>query len=151
MHFHTHLSTQNLSQTGLGTLPHANLNLAQQQDAYPILYPGPPLSCVQFASPNNMPVVSPPEAGLPFGKGAYTWLALEIHYSNPELKQGQKDPGSGVTLEYTSQLRPNDLGLLTLHQFDLYVPPGKATYSADAVVCPSTCTKRYVEQCLEIQ
>eukprot|EP00877_Chromochloris_zofingiensis_P002772 jgi/Chrzof1/12496/Cz06g36120.t1 len=103
----------------------------------------PCLQFYMFASLGNTPVVMPPEAGLPFGGGTYSWLALEIHYNNPEGLDGQSDVGSGITFDYTTQLRPNDMGLLTMHQFNLYIPRGNSSYTADTVICPGACTKRF--------
>eukprot|EP00877_Chromochloris_zofingiensis_P003010 jgi/Chrzof1/1270/Cz10g00010.t1 len=102
--------------------------------------------CTQFymlVAPNNKPVLSPPEAGLPFGAGTYTWLSLEIHYNNPELIEGDTDSGSGITFEYTPRLRAHDMGLLTLSQHNLTIPPGLSSYTAAPITCPGTCTKRF--------
>eukprot|EP00877_Chromochloris_zofingiensis_P002773 jgi/Chrzof1/12497/Cz06g36130.t1 len=96
-----------------------------------------------FASPGSKPVIMPPEAGLPFGGGTYSWLALEIHYNNPQGLDGQSDMGSGITFDYTTLLRPNDMGLLTMHQFNLYIPAGSSSYSADPVICPGACTRKF--------
>lgn len=96
----------------------------------------------QVVAPGTKPVLNPPEAGLPFGAGTYTWLSLQIHYNNPEGIEGATDVGSGVTFEYTPHLKPYDMGLLTLSQINLSIPPGLSTYTAAPTTCPGTCTKR---------
>jgi hypothetical protein len=92
---------------------------------------------VPWALKYNMPA----EAALPFGNGSYTWMMLEMHYNNPEYLKGFTDEGSGISMEYTDQLRPNDMGLITLSQLQLQIPPGKKEHSAATSYCLGSCTK----------
>lgn len=101
--------------------------------------------CEQFyliLTPNftyNLPAV----AGLPMGTNTTTWMALELHYNNPAGVEGIQDPGSGIRIYYTDKLRPQDMGMLTLNQPVLSIPPGIANYPTNVSVCPSNCTARY--------
>lgn len=52
------------------------------------------------------------------------------------------DPGSGVWAEYTDQPQAQDMGLFTLTQLDLVIPPGLQDYAAPTAVCPGTCTEK---------
>ena len=45
---------------------------------------------------NMTPWQAPPAAGLPFGANSTRYLALELHYNNPQALTGQQDPGSGI-------------------------------------------------------
>ena len=69
-------------------------------------------------------------------------MMLEIHYNNPNLVTGGVDEGSGVTMEYTDQLRPNDMGLITLFQSSWVIPPGLVVVDAPTSYCLSECTER---------
>lgn len=42
------------------------------------------------------PVEFPPVADLPFGAHSTRYLALELHYNNPEGLEGKKDVRSGI-------------------------------------------------------
>eukprot|EP00775_Hariotina_reticulata_P004350 gene4350-4603_t len=86
---------------------------------------------------------APPDAGLPMGTADRQVVSVQLHYNNPQLLTGQKDPGSGIRLHYTSQLRQHDLGMLTMVQPVLKIPPGQASVTADAAVCPEKCTRRF--------
>ncbi|KAJ3185377.1 hypothetical protein HK101_009814 [Irineochytrium annulatum] len=91
------------------------------------------------------PVVFPAEAGSAIGVGAnaYQYLALQVHYNNPGKVQGVFD-NSGIRLRYTSQLRPNDIGVLTLGNEEIKIP-GNST-SATVLkpnICPGDCTRKF--------
>eukprot|EP00775_Hariotina_reticulata_P006321 gene6321-6556_t len=101
--------------------------------------------CEQFymlLTPNFTNVL-PPIVGLPMGTNNSLWVALELHYNNPELVSGIKDERAGIRVYYTDKLRPQDMGLITLNQPVLAIPPGVAHYPANVSVCPSSCTQRF--------
>ncbi|KAI8468984.1 MAG: PHM/PNGase F domain-containing protein [Monoraphidium minutum] len=101
-------------------------------------------------APNVKPYETPPGAGLPFGGaapgGGPTWVSLELHYNNPEGLTTESDAGSGVWLEYTDGPLKTDVGLLTLGQLDLRVPPGRDAFSAPPAVCPGSCTSQRLQK-----
>eukprot|EP00775_Hariotina_reticulata_P006322 gene6322-6557_t len=102
--------------------------------------------CEQFymlLTPNQTAHEMPPTAGIPMGTSSTKYLALELHYNNPELVSGIKDERAGIRVYYTDKLRPQDMGLITLNQPVLAIPPGVAHYPANVSVCPSSCTKRF--------
>jgi hypothetical protein len=104
--------------------------------------------CEQFymllaSSSSNSQWTAPVDAGLPMGTPDRSVVAIELHYNNPEGLTGQKDKGSGFRLYYTGDLRPHDVGLITLTQLVLNIPPGVAALPANVSVCPSQCTKRF--------
>lgn len=45
---------------------------------------------------NMTPWEAPAAAALPFGATNTTYVALELHYNNPQGLTGQQDPGSGI-------------------------------------------------------
>jgi len=102
------------------------------------------IRCLDFymlSVPWATPYIMPPEAALPFGNGSYAWMMLEMHFNNPEYLKGFTDAGSGISVEYSDQLRPHDMGLITLSQLQLQIPPGMAEYSAATSYCLGSCTK----------
>lgn len=51
----------------------------------------------QTLASNMPPWEASPIAALPFGAGNNTrYVSMELHYNNPELVEGQRDPGSGI-------------------------------------------------------
>jgi len=84
----------------------------------------------------------PPGTGFPFGKGSYEYMMLQVHYTNPEGRVGVED-SSGVIATYTSQLRPNDLGVLWLGTEQFAIPPGQEAYAVPPNICPSECTSKF--------
>eukprot|EP00878_Enallax_costatus_P003205 GHUV01003406.1.p1 GENE.GHUV01003406.1~~GHUV01003406.1.p1 ORF type:complete len:494 (+),score=127.29 GHUV01003406.1:164-1645(+) len=91
----------------------------------------------------NAQWTAPADAGLPMGTPDRSVVAIELHYNNPEGIPGQKDKGSGFRIFYTGDLRPHDIGLITLGQDVLNIPPGVANLPANVSVCPTACTKRF--------
>lgn len=85
----------------------------------------------------------PTEAAPPFGLSSYQWFMLEVHFNNPGLDQGVVDEGSGMELTYTPHLRPHDMGLLTIMQSALEIPPGRTNFSAPTSHCLPSCTRRF--------
>uniref|UniRef100_A0A383VM64 DOMON domain-containing protein n=1 Tax=Tetradesmus obliquus TaxID=3088 RepID=A0A383VM64_TETOB len=104
------------------------------------------MQCEQFymlVVPNTTAYDAPQSAGLPMGTPGSQYLALELHYNNPEGLTGQKDKGSGLRVYYTDVLRPHDIGLITLQQPVLNIPPGQAVLRSNVSVCPSECTAKF--------
>ncbi|GFH24492.1 DOMON domain-containing protein, partial [Haematococcus lacustris] len=78
---------------------------------------------IAFYGPGSGPFNLPAEAGLPFGgPGGVSYVMLQIHYNNPTGLRNAVD-SSGITVHYTQQLRPFDMGVLTLGSYDINVPP----------------------------
>ncbi|KAL6747241.1 PHM/PNGase F domain-containing protein [Haematococcus lacustris] len=97
---------------------------------------------IAFYGPGSGPFNLPAEAGLPFGgPGGVSYVMLQIHYNNPTGLRNAVD-SSGITVHYTQQLRPFDMGVLTLGSYDINVPPGQSNFSVPANACPSACTSR---------
>ncbi|GFH29015.1 DOMON domain-containing protein, partial [Haematococcus lacustris] len=97
---------------------------------------------IAFYGPGSGPFNLPAEAGLPFGgPGGVSYVMLQIHYNNPTGLRNAVD-SSGITVHYTQQLRPFDMGVLTLGSYDINVPPGRSNFSVPANACPSACTSR---------
>ncbi|KAI9347692.1 PHM/PNGase F domain-containing protein [Obelidium mucronatum] len=89
--------------------------------------------------------VYPPEAGFAIGVGlnAFRYFALQIHYNNQNQLSNVKD-SSGLRLDYTNELRPNDIGVLILGSEDINIPGNSPNYTSTPWnVCPSDCTKKF--------
>lgn len=102
--------------------------------------------CFEFymlVTPWNLEYKLPAQAGLPYGKGSYTWFMLEMHYNNPQGITGATDEGSGITMRVTPQLRPHDMGLITLAQLALVIPPGLPTFNGPTSYCNAACSRRF--------
>lgn len=95
-----------------------------------------------ITAPGTAPIDTPPGTGIPVGKGESEFYILEVHYTNPDLKAGQRD-SSGFHLTLTTNLRQHDLGVLTLGTYDIAIPPGKAEFAVPPNLCPSACTKKF--------
>ncbi|XP_031583371.2 DBH-like monooxygenase protein 2 homolog isoform X1 [Oreochromis aureus] len=69
----------------------------------------------------------PENVGIPIGgENSDALYRLEIHYNNPERKEGIKD-SSGLRLHYTAKLRQHDVGIMTTG-----VLPGRVKYDIPA-------------------
>eukprot|EP00775_Hariotina_reticulata_P011249 gene11249-11398_t len=75
----------------------------------------------------NLTYSMPPDAGLPIGTNNTKWVAIELHYNNPELVPGIHDR-AGIRIYYTDKLRRHDVGVLTVSQPDLLLPPGRSSF-----------------------
>ena len=51
-------------------------------------------------------------------------LLWQVHWNNPERRDDYVD-SSGLRVHYTTSLRPNDVGTLTIGQEALFIPPGQ--------------------------
>ncbi|XP_044759194.1 MOXD1 homolog 1 [Coccinella septempunctata] len=83
----------------------------------------------------------PPAVGVPIGQQRNSYYMLEIHYDNPQMKKARDT--SGLRLHYTSELRPNDGGIMiagvalsNLH----FIPPKQKEYKT-AGYCSTECTR----------
>ncbi|KAG2445195.1 hypothetical protein HYH02_008663 [Chlamydomonas schloesseri] len=105
-----------------------------------------PVGCetVNFVwTPGTGRFTAPPQAGFAIGAGSATFMVLQVHYINV-FAVGQVD-SSGFTLTYTSQLRNNSMGVLTLGNTDLRIPAATDFYTALPNICPAACTARRVK------
>jgi hypothetical protein len=88
--------------------------------------------------------VFPDNIGLPMGGETNRFLVLQMHYYNPELKEGIID-NSGVRVYYTTELLEQEAGVMSVvgavdqRQHDP-LPAGEERVSF-AFVTPSTCTQ----------
>ncbi|NP_001191657.1 dopamine beta hydroxylase-like protein precursor [Aplysia californica] len=63
-----------------------------------------------------------PEAGFRMGPRGYRSVAIQVHWNNPKRLSGLQD-SSGLLLHLTSQLRPNDAGMLVIGQRFMQIEP----------------------------
>ena len=85
----------------------------------------------------------PEDVGFKFGPatGGYTSLNLQTHYNNVDGDEGVMD-SSGIRVYYTSDLRPLDMGVLSLGDPGVGlegtpIPEGKSSILFE---CPGSCT-----------
>lgn len=93
------------------------------------------------------PAALPLDVGLYIGPGTYQSFRLEIHYDNPQLKEGVLD-SSGVRFYYSDVIRPVELGLLRLGDpiISLDGQPVGDGLTQHIFDCPSTCTETMLKQ-----
>ncbi|KAK3087538.1 hypothetical protein FSP39_007304 [Pinctada imbricata] len=88
-------------------------------------------------------MVLPEEAGTPIGGPDYSpYVLLEIHYNNPQLKQGVRD-SSGIRFYVSSILRPYDSGIMELgleYTNKMAIPPRQHLFSLTGYCIPA-CTR----------
>eukprot|EP00775_Hariotina_reticulata_P008978 gene8979-9151_t len=95
-------------------------------------------------APNDPTYKFPPDAGLVFGKNSYRYVAVETHYNNPQGLVGESDPGTGLRIKFEpATVRPHGVGILTIGQFLMELPPGQRVVKANVSFCSSACTKRF--------
>ncbi|KAJ8300513.1 hypothetical protein KUTeg_022032 [Tegillarca granosa] len=84
----------------------------------------------------------PNEAGTPIGGPWFSkYVLLEIHYNNPELKQGIVD-SSGIRFYVTPKLRKYDAGIMELgleYTNKMAIPPGQNLFHLTGY-CIAECT-----------
>lgn len=89
------------------------------------------------------PLAYPEEAGLAVGGKDYSQFAmLEVHLNNPSLRSDYVD-SSGITLYYTSELRPYDVGILEIgleYTDKMAIPPRQPGFDLVGF-CISECTR----------
>ncbi|CAL1263625.1 unnamed protein product [Larinioides sclopetarius] len=90
-----------------------------------------------------LPFTYPEEAGLPIGGPEFSrYVMLEVHYNNPELKEGVID-SSGIKLTYTPSLREYDAGVMELgleYTNKMAIPPHQADFKLTGY-CVAECTR----------
>ncbi|XP_050714984.1 uncharacterized protein LOC126997815 [Eriocheir sinensis] len=87
----------------------------------------------------------PELAGFPIGEehGGATYYMMEMHYDNPNLRQGVVD-SSGIRIFYTENLRDYDAGMFMLgHKVSAFhlIPPGQPRFMTGSF-CDSSCTQQ---------
>ncbi|KAL6762522.1 PHM/PNGase F domain-containing protein [Haematococcus lacustris] len=107
-------------------------------------------NCASFTvgwAPGQDVLDLPEEAGVAMGSGpgAARYFALQVHYNNPQGITSPAPDTSGFRLTYTSTLRPNDVGVLTLGQTDLAIPPGQPEFFVSPTLCPGECTAKLAQ------
>jgi hypothetical protein len=45
----------------------------------------------------------------------YRFVALQLHFYNPDLDRGIRDTGTGIYLSFTRTLRENNLGIIQVY------------------------------------
>ncbi|KAM4713254.1 DBH-like monooxygenase protein 2 homolog [Anableps anableps] len=97
----------------------------------------------------------PENTGIPIG-GIHSdmFYRLEIHYNNPQKKEGITD-SSGLRLYYTDQLRQHDVGILTTgvlpgSQMQYGIPP-KATQFHSYGICNTSLFSQLVNPIPDLQ
>ncbi|XP_071096456.1 tyramine beta-hydroxylase-like [Haliotis cracherodii] len=88
------------------------------------------------------------EAGFRIGKTGYKRVLLQFHWNNPEKTAGKMD-GSGLSIYYTSNLRPNDAGLFWTGETNLVIPPGRSRTVVESM-CPARCTNKILSDTIYI-
>ncbi|KAH7982557.1 hypothetical protein HPB52_005604 [Rhipicephalus sanguineus] len=89
------------------------------------------------------PLAYPEEAGLSAGGSDYSaYVMLEVHYNNPSLRTDYVD-SSGITIYYTGELRPFDVGILEIgleYTDKMAIPPRQPGFHLIGY-CISECTR----------
>ncbi|XP_004530932.1 tyramine beta-hydroxylase [Ceratitis capitata] len=85
----------------------------------------------------------PPETGLPVGGKDYNpYVRLEVHFNNPELKEGRID-SSGMRIKLSPKLRQFDAGVMELgleYTDKMAIPPGQVGFPLSGY-CIAECTE----------
>ncbi|KAL3852551.1 hypothetical protein ACJMK2_016175 [Sinanodonta woodiana] len=84
----------------------------------------------------------PDPTGIRIGTNRSRRLMVQLHWTNLQKKPDYLD-SSGMTFFYTSKLRTNDMGMLSVGQMYLEIPPGGKTVSFTGG-CTSFCSKKYM-------
>ncbi|ORY33880.1 PHM/PNGase F [Rhizoclosmatium globosum] len=105
-------------------------------------------ACSQFTLawvPGAGTILFPAQAGFAIGTGvnAIRYFALQIHYNNQDNLSNLID-SSGLKIYYTTVLRPNDIGILTLGNEEIKIPANSPNFTSTTWnVCPASCTKQF--------
>lgn len=101
--------------------------------------------CVQVLGAWAMgaePMVYPEDAGVPMGGDNFSpYVMLEIHYNNPQLREGLVD-SSGLRFHVTRQLRAHDAGIMELgleYTDKMAIPPRQKLFPFTGF-CAQQCT-----------
>ncbi|XP_014904217.1 DBH-like monooxygenase protein 2 homolog [Poecilia latipinna] len=97
----------------------------------------------------------PENTGIPIGgTDSDTYYRLEIHYNNPQKKEGIID-SSGLRLYYTDKLRQHDVGILTTGVFPVshmeYNVPPKAEKFHTYGICNTSLFSQLVDPIPDLQ
>ncbi|CAB9498423.1 DBH-like monooxygenase protein 1 [Seminavis robusta] len=98
-------------------------------------------------------IILPDDVGIPFGEGK-RWLALQVHYYNPNLDEGVTD-SSGVRVYISPEVRSQDAAIMEFDSGTVAyqrppMPMGVANYELPPFVVPSSCTSSVWNQPLNI-
>ncbi|MEW5300768.1 MAG: hypothetical protein WDW36_003674 [Sanguina aurantia] len=92
-------------------------------------------------APGIKSVELPAAAGYPVGGASTRFFSLQVHYNNMEHVSGLRD-SSGFQVSVTPHLRPHDMGIISLGETNLTIPPGVARVEAPINLCPAACLAR---------
>lgn len=92
-------------------------------------------------APGEGPFLAPTNVGGPLGENGFKSFKLEIHYNNPWLDEGVLD-SSGIRLYFTSQLRPQEFGILPIGDpfVSLVNQSVGDNFAQHTFDCPSSCS-----------
>jgi len=82
----------------------------------------------------------PDAFGFPIGQSGFQYALLQLHWNNVMKASNQFD-GSGMSLYYTSVLRPNDGMVLMTGQTNLIIPPQQPSVKIEGS-CPKQCSEK---------
>mmetsp|Transcript_171271 Transcript_171271/g.544066 ORF Transcript_171271/g.544066 Transcript_171271/m.544066 type:complete len:542 (+) Transcript_171271:99-1724(+) len=97
--------------------------------------------------------VLPADVGLPIGKGK-RWLAIQMHYYNPQLLQGITDSSGGL-LKLAPSLRTFEAGMMSLNAGVMdrqrkALPVGEAQTKMPPLVVPPGCTSSWDSEGIDL-
>jgi len=115
--------TQPLSESFMTDPRQCSMGLPNCQTILALWGPGIPGTC------------HPDEFGFPIGLSGYQYAVMQLHWNNPSHLPDQFD-SSGMTLFYTSDLRPNDGMVLMAGQTYITIPPQQSSVTVEG-----SCTK----------
>lgn len=99
-------------------------------------------------APGSADVALPTDVGFRFGNasGGFLSVSLQTHYNNPDGDESVVD-NSGVSIYYTEELRPIDMGVIQLGDpvvalRGTSVSEGRSSYSFQ---CPSSCFEQHFQ------
>lgn len=131
-----------------GVLHHVNMNACEGPQ--PGLTVGSIVPCGSVMNCNTglisggygAGVSLPTDVGIAIGSGAVEFVIISRHFYNPGNLQGVVDVGTKFSLWYTSELRPNEIGVLSLAQLNITIPAGSTRHDVLALL-PSNCTQTF--------
>jgi hypothetical protein len=91
----------------------------------------------------------PSDIGIPIGQNSSQFVIISRHFYNPAGLNNVYDNGTGYEIWYTPQLRPYEMGQLSLGTTQFSIPASASNYSVTAL-CSSSCTKLFPVQGLTI-
>ncbi|XP_060070703.1 tyramine beta-hydroxylase-like [Ylistrum balloti] len=88
------------------------------------------------------------KAGFRIGDSGYKFGTMEVHWSNPGLRDDYMD-SSGMILHYTPVLRPYNLGNLITGDNNFSIPPGRSSYVVNSK-CTSGCSAKLMSSSIYV-